>query len=33
MLSTFEKELLTTIWDKMALKADDIGAEALIRYV
>lgn len=33
MLSNYEKELIASIWDKMSLKADDIGAEALLRYV
>ncbi|KAG7491840.1 hemoglobin subunit alpha-D [Megalops cyprinoides] len=31
MLSKYEKELLVTIWEKMSLRAEDIGAEALLR--
>ncbi|KAJ8363770.1 hypothetical protein SKAU_G00126010 [Synaphobranchus kaupii] len=31
MLSKYEKELLVTIWDKMSIRAEDIGSEALLR--
>ncbi|KAG5854402.1 hemoglobin subunit alpha-D [Anguilla anguilla] len=31
MLSKYEKELLVTIWEKMSLKAEDIGSDALFR--
>ncbi|KAG9334803.1 hypothetical protein AGOR_G00090530 [Albula goreensis] len=31
MLSKHEKELLVTIWDRMSVRAEDIGSEALTR--
>ncbi|KPP59843.1 hemoglobin subunit zeta-like [Scleropages formosus] len=31
MLSKFEKELLVTIWEKVAEDAEEIGAESLLR--
>ncbi|KAJ8413642.1 hypothetical protein AAFF_G00081490 [Aldrovandia affinis] len=31
MLSKYEKELIATIWERVALRAEDVGAEALLR--